>query len=99
MTTTYEAVRNELRSTVAFIGNTGRRAFDAVVFELADGHGQVHRTMVVRTGSNADRPVDSSRTQRLARRLRAMGFRQNWAAMGHPQDSVRGTIRMFKAAA
>lgn len=96
-TTTHKQVQAQLQNTVAFIGNTGRRAFDAVVFELADAAGQVQRTVVVKTSSTQHKALDSKRVQRTARRLRAMGFRQNWASFGHPQDGIKGTVRMFRA--
>lgn len=98
MTTTHQQVQAQLRSTVAFIGSTGRRALDAVVFELANGAGKVQRTVVVKTSSTQQKALDSKRVQRTARRLRALGFRQNWASFGHPQDGIKGTVRMFRAA-
>jgi len=98
MTDTRKQVQAQLQTTVAFIGNTGRRALDAVVFELADGAGQVHRTVVVKTSSTLNKALDRKRVQRTARRLRALGFRQNWASFGHPELSgVGGTVRMFRA--
>ena len=97
MITTYQQAQKQFSSTVAYIGSAGRRAFGAVVFELADDRGQVKRTVVVRTGSSKDRALDTARTQRTASRLRALGFRHNWSALGHPQDGVCGTVRMFRA--
>lgn len=90
-------VRKTLSSTVAYIGNTGRRAFDAVVFELANTEGQVQRTVVLKTSGCLHDDLDTARCQRMARRLRALGFRQNWASFGHPTlGGVGGTVRMFR---
>lgn len=90
-------VRRTLETSVAFIGNTSRRAFDAVVFELADIGGEVKRTIVLRTSGTLHRELDTKRSQRMDRRLRALGYRKNWDAFRHPQDGIGGTVRMFRA--
>ena len=90
-------IRRTLQTTVAYIGNTDRRAFDAVVFELANSNCEVQRTVVLRTSSTLHRALDTKRCQRMSRRLQALGYRINWSAFGHPQDGIGGTVRMFKA--
>lgn len=90
-------IRKNLHTTVAYIGNTGRRAFDAVVWELADGHGTVQRTVVLKTSGGMDRDLDTARCQRMSRRLQRMGFRLNWSSFGHACYGVGGTVRMFRA--
>lgn len=95
--TKYKEIRKSLEQSVSYVGNTGRRAFDAVVFELAGIGGEVKRTIVMRTSGTLHRELDVKRTQRMARRLRALGYSKNWDAFRHPQDGVGGTIRMFRA--
>lgn len=97
MTTTAN-IRKTLQTTVAYIGNTQRRAFDAVVFELADSECRVQRTVILRTSSTLHRALDTKRSQRMSRRLQAMGYRINWSAFGHPQDGIGGTVRMYRKA-
>src|SRR5690606_7445095 len=94
--TTYKEQRKALVNGVHFINKT-RRAFDAVVFELTNGTPdcKVIRTLTLKT-TGLDRAFDTARCQRLARRLRALGFKQNWAALGHPQDGLHGTVRMWR---
>jgi hypothetical protein len=92
----HKQIQAELQSTVAFIGNTGRRAFDAVVFELADGNCNALRTVVVKTSGTQHPAIDRIRVQRTARRLKSMGYRVNWSSFGHPQDGVKGAVRMFR---
>lgn len=97
MITSHSEARQTLRNTVAYIGNTGRRAFDAIVYELATAEGQVVRTITLKTSGTLHRDADKARAQRTARRLRALGFRLNWSAMCHPQDGIGGTVRIFRA--
>lgn len=95
--TTYKEQRAALVNGVHFI-NKNKRAFDAVIFELTNGTPdcKVVRTLTLKTNS-LDRAFDNARCQRMARRLRALGFKQNWAALGHPKDGLHGTVRMWRA--
>lgn len=95
--TTHKEQREILRNSVSYI-NSNKRAMDAVVFELTHGTPdcKVVRTVTLKT-TCLDRVFDTARCQRMARRLQAIGFRQNWAALGHQQDGLRGTVRMWRA--
>lgn len=95
--TTYKEQRDTIKNSVTYINST-KRAFDAVVFELTNGTPdcKVVRTLVLKTNC-LDKAFDSARCRRFARRLRAIGFRENWSALGHPQDGLHGTIRMWRA--
>lgn len=95
--TTHKEQRAILMNGIHFI-NKNKRAFDAVVFELTNGTPdcKVVRTLTLKTNC-LDRSFDTLRCQRFARRLRALGFKQNFAALGHPQDGLRGTIRMWRS--
>lgn len=97
MTATRAETRQRLEREVAYIGNTGRRAFDAVVFELANSNAEVERTVTVLTGGTTNVAVDTHRVRRLATRLKAMGFSVRWTSMGHPADGMGGTIRMSRS--
>lgn len=89
-------IRKTLQTTVAYIGNTDRRAFDVMVFELANSECQVQRVVVLRTSGTLHRALDVKRSQRMSRRLQALGYRINWSAFCHPQDGIGGTVRMFR---
>lgn len=95
--TTYKEQSEALKNGVHFINKT-KRAFDAVVFELTNGTPdcKIIRTLTLKT-NGLDRDFDTARCQRLSRRLQALGFKQNWAALGHPQEGLKGTVRMWRA--
>ena len=89
----YKALRKQLATSVAY--SHGRRVFDGVVFELVGADGlSVRRTVTLLGGHPDRREHDSKRVQRLARRLRALGFANVWHALRHPMDGVGGTVRM-----
>lgn len=95
--TTHKQEQEILRNSVSYI-NASKRAMDAVVFELTNGTPDctVVRTVTLKTNC-IDREFDTARCKRMARRLQALGFIQNWSALGHPQDGLRGTVRMWRA--
>lgn len=96
MTATHAATRQRLEREVAYIGNTGRRAFNAVVFELANSKAEVERTVTVLTGGTINAAVDVARVRRTSARLKALGFSVLWSSLGNPADGLGGTIRMAR---
>lgn len=95
--TTHKQEQEILRNSVSYI-NSSKRAMDAVVFELTNGTPDcaVVRTVTLKTNC-IDREFDVARSRRMARRLQALGFKQNWSALAHPKDGLRGTVRLWRS--
>lgn len=94
--TTWKDVRADLQKSVAYIvGNSGRRAFDAVVVEIRKAGQpweQTPRTVVLRTSGTLHMERDLARVRTLCRRLRRHGVRFNTGLGDCCNVGVCGTI-------
>lgn len=94
---TWKEMNTELRSTVAYIvGNTGRRAFDAVVVEIRDHNlpwdQQEPRRAILKTSGTLYPAKDIARCRRFCRRLGRLGVKFITPLGDFTNNGVRGTL-------
>lgn len=89
-------IRDELSKSVAYInGNSGRRAFDAVVVEIRKANlpwEQEPRRVVLKTSGTLHPEIDVPRLRRMCRRLSRLGVKFNTSLGDIRNTGVRGTI-------
>lgn len=95
-TTTWKEQNSLMYMSVAYIsGNSGRRAFDAVVIEIRKlglPWSQAPHTIVLRTSGMWHMEIDMARCQRLCRRLKAIGVKFNTTLGYCGNTGIRGTL-------
>ncbi|MYM92595.1 hypothetical protein [Duganella vulcania] len=90
--TTHQAERDILQTTVAYVGGSRRRAFDAVVIQIDHFNPtKPKRSVVLRTSGALHPDIDKARMRRLCRRLRAAGVSFTTDARCHPLNGIGGT--------